>query len=151
MATVFVFIESAADTPLTGASPVLDYWEKDTPGAPVATSVALTELVGGIGGAYFADVATTDGLEYVGIIDATAGAAAGTRYRMVTFSGTTDARIETDIPLILARLTEAWTSLGLNIAAPASFDAQLGWIRALAASIDIAITVVGSTVTLTRQ
>lgn len=50
-----------------------------------------------------------------------------------------------------ARLDEVWTSLGLNIAAPASFDASAGFIQALAAGIDVAITVVGTTVTLTRQ
>ncbi len=100
MATVFVYLESLADTPLTGASPTLDYWDKSSPGAPVATGVAMTELVGGIGGCYFADVATVDLREYVGIVDSTAAAKIGGRYQMVVFSGTYDARIETDIPAI---------------------------------------------------
>lgn len=51
------------------------------------------------------------------------------------------------------QLQEVWTSLGNNIAAPASFDFPLLFIQALAnvTPIDIAITVVGTTVTLTRQ
>jgi hypothetical protein len=107
MATLFVYIESAADTPLTGASPVIDYWNKASPGAPLAIGAALTELIGGIGGVYFIDITTADGLEYAGMIDATAGAAPGTRYRLVTFSGTTDARIEVDIPILTTRLSAA--------------------------------------------
>ena len=102
MATVFVYIESAIDTPLTGASPTLDYWDKSSPGAPVATGVPMAEMVGGIGGGYFVDVATVDGREYFGKVDATTGARAGTRYPSVKFSGETDARVEIDIPAILA-------------------------------------------------
>jgi hypothetical protein len=49
------------------------------------------------------------------------------------------------------RMAEVWTSLGLNTAAPASFDAVAGFVRALAASIDIALSTTGTTVTLTRQ
>jgi hypothetical protein len=49
------------------------------------------------------------------------------------------------------RLREVWTLLGANIAAPASFDATLGFVQALADGIDIAIGVAGTTVTLTRQ
>jgi len=100
MATVFVYLESLPDTPLTGAAPTLDYWRKAAPGAPVATGVVLTELVGGIGGGYFADVATVDGEEYIGIVDGTGGSKTGARYAMVVFSGTTDERIEVDIPAI---------------------------------------------------
>ncbi len=88
--------------PLTGASPTFSHWSKATPGAPIATGAAMTELVGAAGGIYFVDITTTDGLEYAGQIDATVGAAPGTRYRMVSFSGTTDARLEVDIPAILA-------------------------------------------------
>lgn len=135
MATLFVFIESAADTPLTGASPVIDYWNKASPAAPLATGAALTELVGGIGGAYFIDITTADGLEYAGIIDATAGAAPGTRYRLVTFSGTTDARIETDIPILVSRLSAARagnldyiTSTRLSELDPANLPADIDTI-----------------------
>jgi hypothetical protein len=49
-----------------------------------------------------------------------------------------------------ARLDEVWTVLGLNPAAPASFDSAALFVQALAAGIDIAISVVGTTVTLTR-
>ena len=51
------------------------------------------------------------------------------------------------------QLQEVWVSLGLNIAAPAAFDFPGGFVRALAnvTPIDIAISVVGTTVTLTRQ
>ncbi len=51
------------------------------------------------------------------------------------------------------QLQETWTSLGNNIAAPASFDFPGLFIRALAnvTPIDIVISVVGTTVTLTRQ
>jgi len=100
MATIFVYLESLADTPLTGASPTLTYWDKSSPGAPVAAGVAMTELVGAPGGGYFVDVSTVDGKEYLGIIDGTASSKIGGRYQMVAFSGTTDARIETDIPAV---------------------------------------------------
>lgn len=102
MATVFVYLESLADTPLTGASPTLTYWDKSVPGTPVASAVAMTELVGAPGGGYFVDVATATGKEYIGIVDSTSASKIGGRYQMVTFSGETDARIETDIPAILA-------------------------------------------------
>lgn len=99
MATIFVFLVDAAGAPVTGASPVFDHWNKATPGAPVATGQPMTELVGGIGGAYFADVATASGQEFFAIIDGTV--AANPRFQKVAFSGETDARIETDIPAIL--------------------------------------------------
>lgn len=99
MAHVFVHLKNSAGAPLTGASPTLDYWDTNTPGTPAATGVAMTELVGGLGGGYFAVVATTDGREYLGVIDG--GASASPRYQAVVFSGQTDARIETDIPAIL--------------------------------------------------
>jgi len=47
-------------------------------------------------------------------------------------------------------LEEIWTVLGLNSAAPVSFDGTALFIQALAAGIDISIGVVGTTVTLTR-
>ena len=141
MSTIFVYLESSADTPLTGASPTLTYWEKDTPGAPAASDQAMTELVGGDGGIYFIDVVTTDGLEYAGTVDAGATAAPGTRYRLVTFSGTTDARLEVDIP-------EIHTALGLTDGNPCDFSLAAGL---QATGIDVVLTVVGSTVTLTRQ
>jgi len=51
------------------------------------------------------------------------------------------------------QLQEVWAALGLNIAAPASYDATAGFIQALAnvTPIDIAISILGTTVTLTRQ
>lgn len=120
MATIIVYLESAVDTPLTGAAPTLDYWDKSTPGAPAATGVAMTELVGGIGGGYFVDVATIDGREYLGLIDGTAGARAGTRYQMVVFSGETDARIETDIPAIYADTNAMQPTVATNLDATVS-------------------------------
>jgi hypothetical protein len=86
MSTIFVYIESAADTPLIGASPTFTYWDKSAPGSPVASGVAMTELVGGTGGLYFVDVTADAGKEYAGIVDATTSAAPGTRYRSVAFS-----------------------------------------------------------------
>ena len=96
--TVVCYLESAPDTPLTGAFPTLTYWDRSSPAAPYATDVAMTELVGGAGGLYYVDVDTYDGIEYAGLIDRTAGAMAGSRYQIVSFSGTTIARIEEDIP-----------------------------------------------------
>lgn len=51
------------------------------------------------------------------------------------------------------QLQEIWASLGLNLAAPASFDFPSGFVQALAnvTPIDIVISVVGTTVTLSRQ
>jgi len=51
------------------------------------------------------------------------------------------------------QLQEVWASLGLNIAAPASFDFPGGFVQALANAtpINIVISVVGTTVTLARQ
>lgn len=51
----------------------------------------------------------------------------------------------------VTQLEEVWTLLGANIAAPVSFDAAALFVQALAAGIDIAIDVAGTTVTLTRQ
>lgn len=99
MATIVVFLRDASGNPVTGASPTFDYWDTTSPGAPQATGQAMTELVGGIGGAYFATVATTDGREYVYEVDGTASSTP--RYQGGVFSGETDARIETDIPAIL--------------------------------------------------
>lgn len=53
-------------------------------------------------------------------------------------------------PTEATHLAEVWTVLGLNPAAPASFDSAALFVQALAAGIDIAISVVGTTVTLTR-
>lgn len=148
--TVFVYIESAADVPLTGASPTLTYWDKATPGAPAVSGAAMTELQGGAGGIYFADVVTADGKEYAGQIDCTAGAAAGTRYRLVSFSGTSNARLETDIPAIHRRL-------GLDSSNPVvhknADDGDPGYVRAPAdgSLLDLAVTKSGAYVTVTRQ
>jgi hypothetical protein len=51
------------------------------------------------------------------------------------------------------QLQETWTSLGLNLAAPATFDFPGLLVQALAnvTPINIVISVVGSAVTLTRQ
>ena len=51
------------------------------------------------------------------------------------------------------QLQEVWAVLGLNVAAPASYDASAGFVQVLAnpTPIDIAISVLGTTVTLTRQ
>ena len=117
MATVFVYLESSIGVPLTGASPVLDFWDKSTPAAPT-TGVSMTELTNGIGGGYFADIATTDGREYFAIIDGTV--AATVRFHTVSFSGETDARIEVDVPAILVD-TDA-TIPGLIAAVQADTD-----------------------------
>lgn len=106
MATLFVRIETAVDVPGLGLSPTVTYWRKDAPTAPVGVAVAMTELTdAGAGpdlGVYFVDVATVDGEEYIAVFDCTASARAGTRYQAVPFSGTTDERIEVDVPAILA-------------------------------------------------
>ena len=51
------------------------------------------------------------------------------------------------------QLQETWTALGLNDAAPMTFDSVSGFVRALANTtpIDIAIAVLGNAVTITRQ
>lgn len=118
MATVFVHLKDSAGNPLTGAAPTLDYWDTNTPGSPAATGVAMTELVGGLGGGYFAVVATTDGREYLGVIDG--GASASPRYQAVVFSGETDARIETDVPAILADTAAMQPTVAANLDAQVS-------------------------------
>lgn len=125
MATVFVFLESLADTPLTGASPTLTYWSKAVPGTPVASGVAMTELVGAPGGGYFVDVAVVDGEEYLGIVDGTSSAVAGGRFHLVVFSGTTDTRIEVDIPAIPV---DVWD---LDISAETNIDLTGGTLNLL--------------------
>lgn len=88
MATIFVFVVDFDGAPLTGLSLIFDYWDKSSPGAPVATAQAMTELEGGIGGGYFAniDLSVTDAeKEFLAIIDA--GATAQSRFSTVSFSG----------------------------------------------------------------
>lgn len=118
MATLFAFIVASSGAPLTGLAPTFDYWDKASPGAPAATGVALTELVGGIGGGYFADVATTDGLEYLAIVDG--GVTASPRYQRVAFSGTTDERIEVDVVDILADTAAMQPTVAANLDATVS-------------------------------
>jgi len=51
------------------------------------------------------------------------------------------------------QLQEVWTALGMNLAAPASYDASAGFVQALAnvTPINVAISILGTTVTLSRQ
>jgi len=171
MATIFVYLESAGDVPLTGASPTLTYWDKATPGGTAATGLPMTELVGGSGGGYFADVTTADGKEYFGIVDSTVGAAAGTRYKAISFSGTTEARIETDIPLIittgstgpwttgitaaqLTMLRELWQIHGLDSTKPLEVDAASPTgsrqVPIDGSTIDQTVATLGTVTTVTR-
>jgi len=179
MTTIFAYIESAPDTPLTGASPAITFWNKASPGAPLATGAAMTELVGGSGGVYFADVSTTDGLEYGGVVDGTAAAKAGSRYQLVSFSGTTDARLEVDIPAILAsvestadeidnlwfwnilslilglftlwRTSEVWRILGLDRGNPVVNDTGSRVAPSDGSAIDQTVSTDGAEVTVTRE
>lgn len=141
MATIFVFVVDFDGVPLTGLSPTFDYWDKASPGAPVATAQAMTELVGGIGGGYFADVTTTVGKEFLAIIDA--GATAQSRFSTISFSGDE------------VKLQELWQIHGLEIANPLVVDGQTPVgsrkVPANGSVIDQAINTVGNLTTVQRS
>ena len=61
--------------------------------------------------------------------------------------------IEIKVDQWVAYVQETWTSLGMNLAAPASYDFPGGFVQARthATPIDLAISGLGTTVTLTRQ
>lgn len=94
-----------SSVPLTspGDLPEIQIVRVDT-GAIVQAFTAMTELAN-LSGVYFFDFTSVDGLDYAFLIDAdpntTGQVTAGERYQAGSFSGTVEARIETDIPDIL--------------------------------------------------
>lgn len=118
---IVAHFESAIDIPLTapGATPTIRIRRTDTQ-ALVVTDLAMTEQ--GDGNFSF-DFTPVDGLEYAVRADgdptAIGQTVPGGRFAYGAFSGTTEARLETDIPAILT---------AANVA---QVDVRQTWSRAL--------------------
>lgn len=138
-----VLLRDSSGDPVIGESPVFDWHTLSDPSAPQAINVAMVEMLGGVGGAYVGTISpVVRGEDYLAVIHGVADL--GDTH--ISFSGS-------EVVALVEELQEVWTGLGLNPSAPITFDSQGGFVQALAnvTPIDLAISILGSAVTITRQ
>jgi hypothetical protein len=112
MTDIVVFATNAG-VPATGLSPTLDVW-RVADGVQQVTAQAMAEVAGGW--YRYTAFSAVDGSQYVWAADLTATLANADRYKGGAFSGTTETRLETDIPAILADTADIATQPYLGVA-----------------------------------